>query len=75
MKQDEWIEIGVKRGWCSPPICEPHDGTPMSKEEAEQFEEGQDPCIHLLRLYNNDEHRREVEEFSSQAVWRKAGWE
>jgi hypothetical protein len=75
MKQDEWIELGVKMGWCSPPICEPHDGMPMSEEEARQYEEGSDPCVHILRLYNNEAHRLAVEAFSAQAVWRKAGWE
>lgn len=75
MKQDEWIEIGVKMGWCSPPICDPHDGMPVSEDEAMQYEEGSDPCIHVLRLYYSDDHRKEVEEYSSQAVWRKAGWE
>ena len=75
MKQDEWIEIGVKMGWCSPPICETHDGTPMSSEEVDQYENGDDVCIHILRLYVNEEHRKEVEAFSSQAVWRKAGWQ
>ncbi len=24
-------------GWCSPPICDPHDGMPMSQEEADHF--------------------------------------
>ena len=75
VKQDEWIEIGVKMGWCSPPICDPHDGMPLSEEEATEYEEGSDPCIHILRLYYSDEHRKEVESYSSQAVWRKAGWE
>lgn len=75
MRQDEWIELGVKMGWCSPPICEPHDGLPMSEDEAQQYEEGHDPCLHLIRLYNNEEHRLAVEAFSAPAVWRKAGWE
>lgn len=74
MRQDDWIEMGVKMGWCSPPICEPHDGMPISEEEANQYEEGSDPCVHILRLYFNEEHRNKVEAFSSQAVWRKAGW-
>lgn len=73
--QDDWIEYGVQMGWCSPPVCEPHDGTPISEEEADQYEQGEDPCVHILRLYNDAEHRKAIEDFSSQAVWRKAGWE
>ena len=52
MTQGEWLQIGIDRGWCSEAVCETHDGAPMSVWEVEQFEEGWDPCIPVVRLYD-----------------------
>jgi hypothetical protein len=30
---DAWMEIGLEKGWCGPPVCYVHDGLPMSEEE------------------------------------------
>ena len=71
----EWMLFGMTQGWCGPPICETHDGFPMSEEEAEEFDEhGEAPCMHMLRLYDSPEHQDAIEEAHSPSQWRKHGW-
>ena len=48
---DEWMAFGIEKGWCGPPVCYTHDGLPMSEQEDVEFGEGQDPCIHIVRMY------------------------
>lgn len=45
----EWLKEGDERGW-SKFICGTHDGV-LTEEEWKQFEEGDDPCVPVLRLY------------------------
>jgi hypothetical protein len=47
----EWIETGVKLGYCSEPVCNTHDGLPSTDEEDAMWEDGQDPCMPAVRLY------------------------
>lgn len=70
MTFDEWVEEGYVRGWIGPPVCETHDGLPLSEEELQSFDEGQDPCIHILRLYEDAESKESVECFHSPSIWR-----
>jgi len=65
---EEWLRQGFEAGFCSPPVCSMHDGTPMTEEEAE--DEDDDPCLHILRLYESPEQKAAVEKFSGPAVWR-----
>lgn len=68
----EWLALGMSMGWCGPVVCETHDGLPLSaEEESELFEEGNDPCISIIRVYYDDLHRHEVEENHSPSIWRK----
>lgn len=67
---DEWIVYGMEKGWCSPPLCETHDGLPMTQEEERGWEEGGDPCIHAIRLYESPEDKAEAEEGHSPSQWR-----
>jgi hypothetical protein len=66
---DEWLQEGIALGFCGPTICYTHDGLPLTQEEDEQFEEG-DPCVHMLRLYEDRETKIAVEENHSPSVWR-----
>lgn len=70
MSFDEWMSIGIARGWCGPPVCYTHDGLPTAFAEDEEFEEGSDPCLHIIRLYEDEEHRAAVEEAHSPSQWR-----
>ncbi len=47
----EWLRLGVERGWCSEPVCVTHDGMPSTPEEDERWEDGGDPCVPGVRLY------------------------
>ena len=67
---DEWIEEGYIRGWIGPPVCDTHDGTPISEAEFAEFEDGGDPCIHVIRLYEDPETKQQVEESHSPSIWR-----
>ena len=66
----DWLEQGYSRGWIGPPICDTHDGTPISSSEFAQFEDGGDPCIHIIRLYEDAETKEAVERDHSPSVWR-----
>jgi hypothetical protein len=68
---DEWLDLGMTQGWCGPAVCSTHDGTPTSEAEEDQFEEGEDPCVHILRLYSDADTKRAVEEYHSPSVWRR----
>jgi hypothetical protein len=65
----EWLQIGLTNGWCGPSVCYTHDGLPTSEEEDIEFEEG-DPCIHIIRLYEDRSQKRGVEDNHSPSTWR-----
>jgi hypothetical protein len=69
---DEWVEEGYIRGWIGAPVCNTHDGTPISEEELAEFDEGGDPCVHVLRLYESPEQKEQVECAHSPSLWRAA---
>lgn len=70
MNFNEWLKTGMNNGWCGPTVCYTHDGLPMSEVEIDEYYEG-DPCIHIIRLYEDHDHRNAVEEAHSPSVWRK----
>lgn len=61
MDFDTWLSIGREHGYCSLPVCETHDGSPISQAEQDLWDEGDDPCIHIIRLYESPQHMEEVE--------------
>ena len=61
MDFNTWLAIGREHGFCSLPVCETHDGVPLSMMEQDAWEEGDDPCVHVLRLYESTEQMEEVE--------------
>jgi hypothetical protein len=67
---DDWLQLGLSNGFCGPAICYPHDGLPMTEEEDNQFSEGEDPCIHIIRLYEDLDVKTRVEENHSPSIWR-----
>lgn len=72
---DTWLSVGMDAGWCGPPVCYNHDGLPMSNEEwIEEETNGEPPCMHIIRLYDNEEHRLEIEDAHGPSVWRKEGY-
>jgi len=69
MTFDEWIKTGIEHGYCGPPVCYTHDSLPMSNEEADEFEE-HDPCLHIIRLYEDAEHKTSIERDHTPSQWR-----
>lgn len=47
-----WLTSGIERGWISDPYCNTHDGGYefMSEEEVKEWDDGGDPCCHVVRL-------------------------
>lgn len=70
MNFEEWIAVGAKNNWCGPAICYTHDGLPMSTDEEEEMYNG-DPCLHVVRLYEDIEHKNSIESNHSPSQWRK----
>ena len=48
----KWLIKGIDRGWVTEPFCTTHDGgyQYMSEEEIEEWDEGGDPCCHVIRI-------------------------
>ena len=67
-----WIALGIEKGWCGPPVCYTHDGLPMSGQEDEGFAEGQDPCMHIVRMYEDIEMKSSIEDNHSPSKWRNS---
>ena len=47
-----WLTNGIERGWISDPYCNTHDGGYefMGEDEVAEWDEGGDPCCHVVRL-------------------------
>ena len=52
MTFDEWIELGKRAGLQLVPFCAAHD-MPYTREEAELFDQGDDPCMTAVRLIDD----------------------
>jgi len=50
MNFNEWLKYGVDHGFCSEQSCQTHAGIPMTQKEEEAWDEGLDPCAHVVRL-------------------------
>jgi len=59
MDFDEWLAYGVDNKWCLYPVCEIHDGVPLTVDEEFQFEQGFDPCVHVIRVFESPEEWEE----------------
>lgn len=70
MSFDEWMRIGITNRWCGPPVCYTHDGLPATNGEEEMWADGDEPCIHIVRMYESAEHADLVEEAHSPTNWR-----
>jgi hypothetical protein len=47
----EWLEYGRSQGWVSEVACATHDGVPMTDEEQEHWEFGDDDCLFVVRIW------------------------
>lgn len=69
LSYEQWRAYGQRQGWVGPGICYTHDGLPLSADEEDEFETG-DPCIYIMRIYNDIEHKLAVEVEHSPSQWR-----
>lgn len=51
MKFYEWLKIGIDNEWVSDVVCDTHEGVPMTDEEMSKWDEGEDPCILAIRVW------------------------
>jgi hypothetical protein len=47
---DRWLERGLKKGYCSAPYCETHEGPPLTEPEEQAWDAGIDLCALNVRL-------------------------
>jgi hypothetical protein len=66
---EEWIAQGIEKGWCGPPVCYTHDGLPMTEEEF-STDDLDGYCIHIVRMYEDESMKKEIEENHSPSSWR-----
>lgn len=58
----EWLHYGRGRGWIGPIHCDTHNGIPMSEEEAEAYDAGEEPCIFVLRFYTHPSQTQQTQQ-------------
>lgn len=48
----DWVEYGISNGWIAKPSCYHHDAIPCTYEEELEMEEGGDPCLSVIRVWD-----------------------
>lgn len=66
----DWLKIGIANGFVGPVVCATHDGTPTTAAEDQLWEQGDDICINIMRVYSESFEKEQVEENHSPSVWR-----
>lgn len=76
MTFDEWLKIGYDHAFCGPPVCYLHNGIGMTASEEEDDMENLEPCVFVVRLYDDLATKKAVEANHSPSVWRavELGW-
>jgi hypothetical protein len=63
MEYFEWRDLGISKGWISDPFCDTHSAGPITDEEDQAWENGEDPCMFVFRIYEEKiKHEIEVQE-------------
>ena len=70
MTFEEWLRYGLENAFCGPPVCETHDGLPVSSIEEADFYDGGDPCIVIVRITEDRQHQTEIADNHSPSQWR-----
>ena len=47
---ESWYDYGLKKKWVTEVFCDTHEGPPMSDEEMQDWDEGNDPCSFHIKL-------------------------
>jgi hypothetical protein len=70
MDFEDWMRYGIEHDFCGPPVCSTHDGVPTTEDDDAAFDDGDDPCIHVIRPYYDADEKAAVEANHSPSVWR-----
>ena len=49
----DWRDLGIANGWISEPFCDTHDVGYMTDEEEQAWENGEDPCMFVFRIWED----------------------
>ena len=55
----EWRDLGIANKWISEPFCDTHDVGFMTEEEEKEWEEGNDPCMTVFRIWEDNIEKKE----------------
>jgi hypothetical protein len=50
----EWRDLGIANKWISEPFCDTHDTGYMTEEEEQAWENGEDPCMVVFRVWEDN---------------------
>jgi hypothetical protein len=50
----DWRDLGISNGWISEPFCDTHDAKFLTDEEEQAWENGEDPCMMVFRIYEDN---------------------
>jgi hypothetical protein len=50
----DWRDLGIANGWISKPFCDTHDSGYMTDEEELAWENGEDPCMMVFRIWEDN---------------------
>lgn len=50
----EWRDLGLANKWISEPFCDTHDSGYMTDEEEVSWENGEDPCMMVFRIWEDN---------------------
>lgn len=67
---EEWVAVGIRNNYGGPPVCYSHDGLPCTPEEDDLWIQGEEPCISVIRVYENNIEARIIQENHSATQWR-----
>lgn len=62
MNYVQWAQYGIDKGWATPEVCATHEGIPNTEAEDAAWEEGEDPCVHVIRLIESPEDLKYIKE-------------
>ena len=50
----DWRDLGIANKWISEPFCDTHDSGYMTDEEQIAWENGEDPCMMVFRIWEDN---------------------
>jgi hypothetical protein len=52
---NDWLALGLEKGWITEPFCNTHEGYQfLTDEQQEEFNEGGDPCVVVIQIKESE---------------------